>query len=57
MSRTTFSGPVKAGTVRQGASTNVGSAVLQQKGTLAFDATLVQSLTFLIPTNCTIVYP
>lgn len=55
MSSSTFSGPIKSGTVRKGATANLGKAVLQQKGTLAFDTTLVQSLTFYIPENCTIV--
>lgn len=30
MSRTTFSGPISAGTVREGASSNLGNAVLSQ---------------------------
>jgi hypothetical protein len=31
MASTTFSGPIKAGTVREGASVNVGTAVLAQR--------------------------
>ncbi len=54
MSSSTFSGPIKSGTVRQGTTANLGKAVLQQTGTLAFDATLVQNLTFYIPANCRI---
>ncbi len=40
MSRTTFSGPVRAGTVRDGGVTtnNVGSVVLSQSATVAFGA-------------------
>jgi hypothetical protein len=36
MATTTFSGPVRAGTVREGASANVGNVVLSQKGTIAY---------------------
>lgn len=55
MANTTFSGPIRSGTVREGASANLGKAVLQQTGTLAFDATLVQNLTFYVPPNSRIV--
>lgn len=36
MGKTTFSGPVQAGTVREGASANVGGAVLSQTASFGF---------------------
>lgn len=51
MGSTTFSGPIKAGTLRDAPGANIGTAVLVQTGTLSFDATLVQSLTFVLPAN------
>lgn len=54
MSSSTFSGPIKAGTLRDAPGANVGTAVLVQTGTLARDATLVQSLTFTLPANAQI---
>lgn len=54
MAATHFSGPLQTGTVREGAGINMGTAVLAQMGTLSFDATLVQSLTFTLPANASI---
>jgi hypothetical protein len=36
MATTTFSGPIRAGTVREGASANVGNVVLSQTGSIAY---------------------
>jgi hypothetical protein len=54
MANTTFSGPVRAGTIRDGASANVGSVVLAQTATLTFDATLVQTVSFQLPAGAQI---
>lgn len=54
MGTTTFSGPLKAGTLRDAPGANVGTVVLCQTGTLTFDATLVQSVTFVLPANAMI---
>lgn len=54
MGATTFSGPIKAGTIREGANNNTGSAALVQTGVLTYDATLVQNLTFKLPANAQI---
>ena len=55
MATTTFSGPVRAGTVREGSSANVGNVVLSQKGTIAYtdDGTAVAIGT--IPANSQII--
>jgi len=55
MSRTTFSGPIKAGTNRYAPTLNVGTAVLTQQVPFTFDATLVQNVTFYIPSGSKIV--
>lgn len=54
MGTTTFSGPVRAGTIREGSASNVGSATLTQSATLTFDATLVQTVSFQLPANAQI---
>lgn len=53
MARTSFDGPLASGTKQAGISggPNVGLAKLVQTGTLNFDATLVQNLTFNLPPN------
>ena len=51
MSRTTFSGPVKSGTNRYAPYQNVGTTVLTQAVPFTFDATLVQNVTFYIPST------
>jgi len=48
MGATTFSGPVKAGTVREGAGANAGNAVLSQSNTIAFGNTAAKNL-FTLP--------
>jgi hypothetical protein len=50
MAKTTFSGPIRSGTVRQGAAANVGNAVLSQSATLAFGDTSAKNL-FTLPAN------
>lgn len=55
MGSTTFSGPVKAGTIREGSGVNTGFTLLSQTGVINFDATLVQNLTFALPENALIV--
>jgi hypothetical protein len=42
MGASTFSGPLKAGTVREGAGANVGTAMLVQNTVVTYDADLVQ---------------
>jgi len=49
MSRSTFSGPIKSGTNRYNPYVNVGTTTLTQQVPFTFDATLVQSVTFYIP--------
>jgi hypothetical protein len=44
MAFTTFSGPLRAGTIREGADTNTGVAVLTQSNTIAFGDTSAKNL-------------
>jgi hypothetical protein len=55
MSRTTFSGPVRAGTNRYAPYQNVGTAVTTQQVAFTYDATLTQNATFYIPAGCRII--
>jgi hypothetical protein len=55
MGASTFSGPLKAGTVREGASANVGSAVMVQTAEITFDADLTQEATMYLPQNAEII--
>jgi hypothetical protein len=48
MGATTFSGPVKAGTVREGANLNAGNVVLSQANTIVFGDTAAKNL-FTVP--------
>jgi hypothetical protein len=48
MGASTFSGPVKAGTVREGAGVNAGNAVLSQSNTIVFGDTAAKNL-FTLP--------
>jgi len=56
MARTTWDGPLASGTKQPGSTggSNVGLVKLTQTGTLNFDATLVQNLTFVLPANAVI---
>ena len=55
MSRSTFSGPIRSGTNRYAPTLNVGTTVLTQAVPFTFDATLVQSVTFYIPSGSKII--
>jgi hypothetical protein len=52
---TTWSGPIKAGTIREGADANVGYAVLSQSQVITFDADLTQEAVFKLPANSQII--
>lgn len=55
MARSTFSGPLRAGTLLEGsAAPNVGNVVLSQTVLINFDATLVQNATINLPANAQI---
>lgn len=56
MGASTFSGPLKAGTVREGANSNVGSAIMVQSSVITRDATLTQhGAPIKLPANAEIV--
>ena len=62
MAQTTFSGPIKAGTIRNTTGTtvgtdvaNVGSVIMSQTDTIAFGNTTDKSLSIVIPANSQIV--
>ena len=55
MGTTTFSGPLQAGTVRGGASANVGQAVLQQTATIAFGHTSAATTGIILPAGSHII--
>lgn len=56
MGTTTFSGPVRAGTVREGATANVGSAMLVQSVSLPWKASsLTSDAIFYLPAGAAIV--
>ena len=62
MASTTFSGPIKAGTIRNTTGTtvgtnvaNVGSVVMSQNDTIAFGDTTDKSLSIVVPANSQIV--
>lgn len=54
MGSSTFSGPIKSGPTREGASANVGSVVLRQTNTLTFADTVAKTL-FYLPANAKII--
>lgn len=54
MARTTFSGPIRSGTIRGGANANVGSAVLVQSVTLNQNSTNAVNASVLVPKNATL---
>lgn len=53
MGQSTFSGPIKAGTVKEGADINVGNAVLSQSATVTFSDTTAKNL-FIVPAGARI---
>jgi|DEB0MinimDraft_3_1074331.scaffolds.fasta_scaffold83478_2 hypothetical protein len=55
MATTTFSGPVQAGTVKDGASANVGGAVLTQTDTFSYTDTGAFATTIILPANAQII--
>jgi hypothetical protein len=55
MATTTFSGPVQAGTVRDGSSANVGGAVLTQTATFAYTDTGAFATTIILPASAQII--
>jgi hypothetical protein len=54
MSRTTFSGPVKSGTIRYNQYKNTGTTVLRQIQTIPFNTTLTSTVTNYLPAGCSI---
>jgi len=54
MGSTTFSGPIKSGTVKVGATANVGKTVLFQTNTIAYTDTTAKPL-FYLPANAKII--
>jgi hypothetical protein len=55
MANTTFSGPIRAGTVREGASANLGKVVLSQTDTFAYTDTSAFATTIILPAGAQIV--
>lgn len=55
MSSSTFSGPIQAGTIRDGSTNNVGRVVLSQVVLLDQNSTTAVSDTFYLPANAQIV--
>lgn len=52
MSRTTFSGPVKSGTIKYNAYKNTGTTVLKQIQAIPFNSTLASTVTNYLPAGC-----
>lgn len=55
MATTTFSGPIKAGTVREGASANTGGVVLTQTDTFTFSDTGAFATDIILPASSQII--
>lgn len=55
MGQATLSGPVRAGTVREGATPNVGNVTLSQTGLINQNSTTTVDLTFYVPDGSRIV--
>ena len=55
MASSTFSGPIQAGTIRDGSANNVGKVVLSQTAVLDQNSTTAVSNTFYLPANAQIV--
>ena len=51
MGKTTWSGPITAGTVREGATANFGYGVLSQTATITQNSTSAVDATFYLPAN------
>ena len=52
MSRTTFSGPVKSGTIKYNQYKNTGTTVLKQIQVVPFNTTLTSTVTNYLPAGC-----
>lgn len=55
MAFSTFSGPLRSGTIREGASANVGLVVLSQTALMTQNGTNVVNSTFQLPANAQII--
>lgn len=56
MANTTFSGPIRAGTIREGSTANVGRVMMVQTQALPFTASsLTSTVVFYLPANSAIV--
>lgn len=55
MGATTFSGPLKAGTAKDGANANIGAVVLAQSAVIDVDADLTQEAIFNVPAGAQLV--
>lgn len=55
MGQTTFSGPVRAGTIKEGGSANVGNVVLSQTATFTVADTGAFASGIILPAGCQIV--
>jgi len=55
MGTSTFSGPIQSGTIREGASVNVGQVVLQQTAAIAFGHTAAASIGITLPAGSHII--
>ena len=51
MATTTFSGPIKAGSVREGASANVGFVLMAQSANVVFGANGTETVVATLPAN------
>ena len=51
MANTTFSGPIKAGSVREGASANVGFVLMSQSANVVFGANGTETVVATLPAN------
>lgn len=54
MGATTWSGPLRSGTIREGSDANLGVVGLMQSQIINFNATLVSEATFKLPANAQI---
>ncbi|MHC5112435.1 MAG: hypothetical protein ACYTHJ_21460 [Planctomycetota bacterium] len=55
MANTTFSGPIRAGTIRHNAAANIGSVVLTQTDTFTFADTGTTATGIILPANSQII--
>lgn len=51
MGQSTWSGPVRAGTIKENAGANLGNVVLSQTGTYTQNSTTAVNVTFYLPPN------